>query len=414
MRTGFASVELPVPQGTRMGGYADRDGGSTGVLDPLTVSVLTWSDGHRRVAVAIVEVVCVNADLSAAVRAEVADVDLLWVVATHTHSGPETGCRPGGTPTPPAWREGLVRAVREAAARAIMAERGTTATVHSGPLRHVGAARSRPAPDPVVPLTVVAVRRGGRIAGLLVELPVHPTVLPATNRMVSADLPGAVRRALARQLPGTWIAVATGAAGDISTRHTRRGHGPGELTRLGELVADRCLELLDGPGRPGWSTDDQPVWRSRNVLLLARHRSSAEAAAELVNDEAAHRSVREGADPVLARIAEGRLQGARLAVTLAGWTGDLDVEVGVLRLGRLALVALPGEPFLGLAAAVVGMGPVPTVVLGYANSYPGYLPTRDAYHRADYEVLASVVAPGGGEHLVEAARDLMTDLFPKE
>lgn len=100
MRVGHGTAELPVPDGTPMGGYIDRPGPSTGLADPLSVSAVTWSDGGRRFALAIADVICVNEDLAA--RARQAAGCELWLAASHTHAGPETGCVPGGGPTPEA------------------------------------------------------------------------------------------------------------------------------------------------------------------------------------------------------------------------------------------------------------------------------------------------------------------------
>ncbi|NUO56695.1 MAG: hypothetical protein HOV78_08525, partial [Hamadaea sp.] len=249
MRVGFATQTLTVPPGTPMGGYAFREGTSTGTLDPLSVSAITWFDGVHRFALALVDAICVNADLTRAVRDVVSEVDVLWLAASHTHAGPETGCVPGGTVTPPDWLAILTATVADTVATARQAETEASGRVHSGPLHGVGAVRSHPTGDSSVPLDVVEVVAGDRRAGVLVVLPVHPTVLPSRNLLVSADLTGAVRRALADRLgTGTWIAVATGAAGDISTRRTRQAQDAAELGRLGAIVADRCVELLDKAG----------------------------------------------------------------------------------------------------------------------------------------------------------------------
>src|SRR4051794_10888315 len=106
MRVGHGVALLRVPDGTPLGGYADRPGPSTGTLHPLEVACVTVAGAAGRFAVIVAEVVCANADASAAVRAEVGAalragdrmtplVDT-WLCATHTHSGPDTGCASGG------------------------------------------------------------------------------------------------------------------------------------------------------------------------------------------------------------------------------------------------------------------------------------------------------------------------------
>ncbi|MER7351424.1 hypothetical protein [Nonomuraea dietziae] len=455
MNVGYGSAGLAVPEGTPMGGYLDRQGPSVGTLDPLEVSAVTWSDGERRFALAVADLVCVNDDLAERAR-EAAGCEL-WLAATHTHAGPETGCVPGGGPTPEPWLDLVAEAVRTAVHRAVDSERPSEGVALRGDLRGVGADRSRPQAEAVVPLDVIAVRDGG-LAGVVVVLPVHPTVLPATNLLVSADLAGAVRRALKERLgPGVWVVVATGAAGDISTRHTRRGQDAAELDRLGAVVADRCLDLLTdtaradsggpdrggadsggpdrggadsgggdsggvhsgGPGRGGegarravggrvWAAGSR-VGTARRRIALARAAVAADAeslAADLERAEAA-------GDPVSARLARSRVEGLRARHTPAAEAGAIDAEVGVARVGGLALVGLPGEPFLAVADQIAEAAPCPTVVLGYVNGYPGYLPTADAYRRTEYEVLASQVAEGSAEQLAATALALLAGSGPR-
>ncbi|WP_336212001.1 hypothetical protein [Nonomuraea sp. LPB2021202275-12-8] len=464
MRIGHGAATMSVPADTPLGGYIDRPGPSTGVLDALEVAAITWNDGRRRFTLAVADVICVNEDLAAQARSSIPEAGQLWLAATHTHAGPETGCVPGGAPTPQPWRDLVTEATRDAVLQAVAAERPASGRARHGELRDVGADRSRPSAEPAVPLDVLAVRDAtGALAGVLVVLPVHPTVLPAANLLVSADLAGAVRTALRARLgPDVWVVVATGAAGDISTRHTRRGADAPELARLGSLAADRCMEILgtdeachrteppvadDGEktldGRPDRA---EIAWAARRLRLAreAATRDPAELVAEL---RAAHAEAVAGNDPVAARMARSRLDGARVLAgqrevrPAAGWprppedatepTGQappgtaaptgrppaddaLSVEVGAVRLGGFALAGLPGEPFLGVRDLIRQTRPEPTLVLGYVNGYPGYLPTADAYARAEYEVLAAQVARGAAELVARTAGDLLHELDRKE
>ncbi|WP_327586513.1 hypothetical protein OHA25_05485 [Nonomuraea sp. NBC_00507] len=403
MRVGYGTTDLPVPDGTPMGGYLDRPGPSTGLADPLSVSALTWSDGERRFALATADIICVNEDLAR--RARQAAGCELWLAASHTHAGPETGCVPGGGPTPEPWLERVTEAVATAVRQAIDRERPCEGTVYRGELQGVGSDRSRPRAPAVVPLDLIAVYDGG-LAGILVVLPVHPTVLPATNRLVSADLVGAVRRSLRKRLgEDVWVVVATGAAGDISTRHTRRDQDAAELERLGALVADRCADLLAGPGMPLWRAGAAGRWIScaTRRLTLEPTSTTADEAALIAGYEQAAAS----GDPVATRLARSRLEGLRARTARPVRTG---VDVNVARLGGLALAGLPGEPFLAVAERIADRPGEPTLVLGYVNGYPGYLPTAGAYQHAEYEVLASQVAPGSAELIAETARQLLEDL----
>ncbi|RJQ91247.1 hypothetical protein D5S19_01930 [Amycolatopsis panacis] len=253
MRIGHGQVCLQVPVGTRLGGYAARTGASTGTLDQLEVHAVTISAGNSRFAWLVADLPAVNTDLAEPLAARLAGSlrtrpELIWLSATHTHSGPETGCRPGGGRTPPEWHEQVLTAGDLAAGHALATEAPAELTIHTGLINDVGGQRSGALPRKNVPVTVLAARAHGRICGVVVVLPVHPTVLGADNLLVSADLTGAVRRAVTARL-GCWAMVATGAAGDVSTRPHRRNQQPDELARLACLAADQVVALTTPPGR---------------------------------------------------------------------------------------------------------------------------------------------------------------------
>ncbi len=387
--SGVAVTPMPVPPGTPMGGYADRIGGAAATADPLTVGAVTFFDGSKRAALVIADVVCVNRDVVDDIRQALAHIDIVWVSATHTHSGPETGCVPGGGPTPQPWRDRLTDCARIAVEHAIRDETAGPIGYATAGIEGIAGVRTLGLATPI-PVDIV------RLPGAqIVVLPVHPTVLPATSNAVSADLPGALRRELTRRT-GLRTLVFTGAAGDISTRPIRRGQDRRELARLAAVIAGGLPSTVDA--------QTSAIVGASTRKSLARHRFDP---GLLETIEAAGADT---TDPMAARIAETRLQGARLARSHAAAASDpIDVEVSAIAFGDLTLVGLPGEPFLDVARHIRDAHPR-TIVLGYTNGYPGYLPTREAYATTGYEILASVVAPGGAETLADTATTLVTRL----
>lgn len=55
--------------------------------------------------------------------------------------------------------------------------------------------------------------------------------------------------------------------------------------------------------------------------------------------------------------------------------------------GALRIIALPGEPFLSAADRLRAGHDGPTIVLGYCDGVPGYLPDESAYALGGYEVV---------------------------
>lgn len=185
--------------------------------------------------------------------------------------------------------------------------------------------------------------------------------------------------------------VATGAAGDVSTRLHRRSQTPGELAWLGELAAGQLVNLLatDGVAVSG------SLGGAASPALPLPARTDPPEAIEL------HRArlvaARTGGDPFVVREAETALQGAELGISRR--TPAPRLAVSVLRIGDFTLVGLGGEPYLDLADLL----PPNSVLVGYTGGYLGYLPTRSAYAMPTYEVNMTPVAPGGAELALEEA-----------
>lgn len=412
---GFARHPLPVPPGTPLGGYMDRTGPAIGTLDPLEVSVVTVTHAGRTAAICVADVPVVNRDVAGATRERVAAAvgtspELVWLTATHTHAGPDTGCWPRGDATPQPWNELIPDAAAGAAEQAVARASAAELTLHRGHLMHVGGQRAGARKGRTVPASTLCARapETGEPVGVLAVLAVHATVLDATNRLVSADLNGAVRRALPPLLArrDAWCAVATGAAGDISTRPYRRASTGAELERLGAIAAEQLRDILDRP--PARRFDGRRRLAGRRSVVRLRGRpvlTAIEQESVLARARARHDDARRNGDAVAVREAATAVQGAELSIAAARDGGDIDCAADVLDLAGLLLVGVGGEPYseLGeLAGATDG-----AVLVGYANGYCGYLPTRPAYEREDYEVLISPVAPGEGERAVEHALGLL-------
>jgi neutral ceramidase len=120
-----------------------------------------------------------------------------------------------------------------------------------------------------------------------------------------------------------------------------------------------------------------PLAVQERVVELAVRRPS-------VNDVAEAREI-------LTRAPQGPLRTlpeiyARETVQLADWPARFRTPVQVLRIGDMAICALPGEPFCETGLAIKRKSPFKTTMLvGMANDYAGYLPTEEQHALGGYE-----------------------------
>ena len=90
----------------------------------------------------------------------------------------------------------------------------------------------------------------------------------------------------------------------------------------------------------------------------------------------------------------------------------LVVEVQALRIGELAIVAVPGEPFAEIGVAVRKASPFAfTMFCGYSDGVGGdYVPTSEEYAFGGYEVECTPYGPGAAEKIIDSASKLLQSL----
>jgi hypothetical protein len=422
VNVGHGVAALPVPAGTSLGGYADRGAGASGVLDALQVHCVTIAAPDGRFVLVVADILHVNDDLATAVRHQVTDalgsatapLCDVWVSATHTHSGPDVAYTPGSDKTSDRWRSSIAAAAVEAAHEAVASERPCSGCFHSGALRDVGSARGEQDAVAEVAVDVVTcVDAAGLVRGVLAVVPVHPTVLPATSSLVSGDLMAAIRRSLRRRLEpdgSPWVVVAIGAAGDISTRRTRRAGTPAECERLGEAAAEQIAALIESPPMTIWAAGRGTCGAARRTLPVpARQRDPRELDALRRRLEDEYAGELRGGATAAARTLETALQGVSVAQAdeARRRTGSVGVSLSAARLGRLALFGVGGEPFHSYSEVLRQRSAEPSVLLGCTNGQMGYLPDEQAYRAEGYEVLSSPVGPDAAAATVASLIELL-------
>ena len=99
------------------------------------------------------------------------------------------------------------------------------------------------------------------------------------------------------------------------------------------------------------------------------------------------------------------------------WDSRFPYEMQVFRIGDLAIVGLPGEPFVEGQLAIKTSNTAPYIFPAHLTThYVGYLPSWEAYIRGGHEANAEVTycakpAPGSLEVVVDKAVSVIGELF---
>ena len=415
MKIGFAKKEITPPAGLELGGYAGYRPNS-GVHDPLYSKAILLEQDGIRYGLVVLDLMCADESLCRRIATAVAGLGIakqhLIVSAIHSHAAP-AGVFPAEGPLArineaivpensdfPAYMQQVVDAAAAACAEAVAGLEAFRIRTARGQMPPVGSERH----------TGETVKGDLTVAEILLEsgkklifynFPCHPTVLPAANLLVSADFVGEIEKHLDADL----TVFANGAAGDISTRFTRRESTFEECARMGKLAADAICNLLEN----ATPADPAPLTGATAMVTLPARQAEPEEAARRQLEETTRKwqqAIKDGADAGTVRILKSYVEGAGVNLEFArSMVGiqEFSVPVTVFRFAGLRFATVPGEFYSTLLMPE-------TAAICYANGYYRYIADRNAYDSGHYEALAAIVARSGGEILSNTIRQMLDNL----
>jgi len=403
LKAGAEKADITPPTGVELWGYGDRKGPASGTLDPLYARVLVLDDGRHSVAV-------VTLDLGRtfgqpqmnSVRERVRrlhGVSDVMFMASHTHSGPVID---EDYDQIPEWEQRALDKIVQTigTARGRMKEArigvGYGQAILGHNRRYVqsdGTIRmlwrnSTGQPTGVIDPTVGVIRvddRQGTPLAILVNYACHPVVFGPDNLRYSADYPGA----MARFVEQSWAErpvcfFLQGAPGDINPMLDKTPlaeNAYAEMRTLGESLGREVVRVSRSIQT---ETPSAPELNYLSEELSFKNRWSQESLRNAIvaayGPNPAKRYFRYLNDPIAA-------------------------PVSTLVINRqIALVGLPGEPFVGLQLMLKQRSPLPaTFLCGYSNGYIGYFPTiRDAVAGGyGANTIVTRVEVGAGERMID-------------
>jgi len=417
MKVGTSQVDITPPVGAELSGFAARTQPSVGVLDPLYARALYLSERGRRLLWLHLDLIGVDRDLVSLFRAWARQQQDLaahqvMISATHTHSGPATidllECGRRDREYIRLLYGKMVLAAEQAMAETVVCEvvcgagrldlavdRRGKASVHTDPC--VG---------------VVGFRRlDGPFVATIVNHAMHAVALGASNRLISADVPGRVAAHLARMLPGEPVVLATnGACGNLNP--------PAEdvsaqvVDQWGARIAAEAARALQ----------DLPAVAESSVLLSAATRVPVrwQQLSPAQIDERTRRAL-SLPEPLSAwgdkyRRVVAAWQQSMLRIAAGQQVPPDAVELLAVRLGPVVLLGVGAEVFSTFAEELRRSAAGPIYVVGYANGDMGYIPTRAAHAEGGYEVEVAHVfyqTPPLQPDALELLRDQAIDLLER-
>jgi len=432
MKAGVCKDIITPPIGTPLAGYVFEKLPSVGIHDQLWVRAVVLEEDSTRVALAMCDVIGFDRYLNDKVKSYIKSrIDIpeenIVVGATHTHAGPVglfsfkeydgvlsrvIGPYAGFEPD-----ECLIditaRKIAGALVNAMQNMHPVTAGTLVGCIEEIGKNRRDPGDTNDTEDIVTLLQGPDCHMCILYSYACHPTVLHQDNRYLSADFPGFSNMYLERATSAFPIYI-TGAAGDISTRYTRREKSFNEVRRFGSIMAGETIKTLNVI----YPEDVRDLSiLSRKVKLPVKRLPPREHILKNLKDSQnrLERLHRQNASPSEVKTAETHVEGAKIALDLleAGVINRLDqieIELKLLKMGNTAFLFVPGELFVQIGKAMKAYARSKNYILHiccYANGYIGYIPTKEAFKNHDYESWAGIVGENSEAVLLDSLKQMI-------
>ena len=448
LQAGTAKVNITPPLTIPYLGYEPRHALFQGVHDPLYARAVALDDGATQVIIIAADsigysnaILGPGRNFTAEVRQRIqartgVPAAHIMLATTHAHSTPETIDlrRLLDTPAAAPWLEVLMDQLASAAAMAFEQRQPSTlktgvgqvdglshnrrvinqqGRIVFGPERTPELKKANPgAVDRTVGVLLLTNTANGSCT-VLTNFACHPVTVQV-QPLVSADFPGPAMQLVEKSVPGcTNSLFLQGACADINPIRDTTDFADVERygLMLGGEVIKRTMQL-SAPDYPASAT--QVAVQSATVLLQVRDLPPREPAQQLYTEASAKLAAATTEDERKAWGAKQRMAEETLILIDRG-SEPIPAEVQVIRIGDIALVALPGEPFVELGLAIKQRSKAAqTWVIGYANDWIGYLTTPQAWQQGGYEVGPGPwtrVGPAGGSQLVDKAVEIIQQLW---
>ncbi len=426
IKVGVSKIDITPSSSVPLGGYLERTSLSIGVHDPLYVRSLAIDDGEKTVAIISLDLLAVDRKMVEEVREDIEettgiDKENVMVAATHTHAGPDGIFRDTIFPSRSDPNEKLISTLKTKINQSILnaVEKMRTAEVRIGKVIVEGASANRRVKNGPVDKQLISIRfdnNDGKLISAIINFACHPTVLDASNLLISADYPGYAMSLIEKAKSNSVPLFLNSAAGDISTRYVRRESSFSEAERIGNIVGAYALVAIEKSEKI--EIDEIKVNKKDMELHVRRFPSDEKINSMISQVKATYMALKKRksspADLRRVTVIYEALKGLKEYLNRLRplERKTVKIEIQIITFGdNIAIVGVPGELFAEIGMKIKENSPFETTIIaGYANGYIGYIPTPETYESLSYESAIAIIDKDSSQKLYNSIIDFLRNI----
>lgn len=248
----------------------------------------------------------------------------------------------------------------------------------------------------------------------------HPDTIGGTE--ISADWPGFTRRIFEKAIDNAKCIFINGAQGDINhvNVHPKSGDLNGmiydfdDVTRgysharhIGNVVAGAIMSVYE---KVNFVDVDSIDYRQQN-FLLASNKPKKEEMPEARRILEIHAQKKDKELPYKGMMLTTIIADAKRKVKLENAPDYFELLFSAVRIGKIALFGIPGEPFCGIGIGIKETKGYDMVLpCCSVNGYISYFPMKDSFDEGGYESMSSDFKSGVAESIICQGKHMLEEM----
>lgn len=422
VKTGYSKIIITPIKHCPLGGYDKRKKNSEGIHDDLYARCLIFKTDNSLLVLVSLDILGIDEVLSEKIKKSISNIDNeinaegVFIFATHTHSGPSTAFS-GRQTFDREYFDFLVSSCTETFIKAKLDLKDSKVYLNTAEIHGVASKRNGYEAikgDTGVKCSFIRVVRKDR-KDIFINFPCHMTVLDENNLLCSKDIEYGLETALNEKGISNLL-YANGAAGDISTRFSKREASYDEVKRLGGLLAEQILDA--GISGSGEIKLQQILFKGTEFQLkykmsLTEDEKKAKLA-EIQNNisKIKDRRSKRDMDSALLVLQRPDKDFNNIPGTIkVGREYFKNVKIHCAIAGEIAFIGIPFEIYYSTGIKIEAMlkkkyGCNTVFILGYCEGYGGYVPPFEDFLRISYETVACPFEMHGENKLLCAVENI--------